>query len=267
MAFLGEDSDPDAVAEQAWRRARGVHIVLIYSAAAFAATGWYMAGSASVTIEVNRSLGSLNLALLLVAAVELTMGHLGMPLLRRLNWSRARLLGRSAVEVEGGVRLIQRAAFEVVAIFGAILALLNKEMLWAIGGGAIALLSLVSALPNLERYREITGADIEGVLNGIQSARFVGFRALKINTVVLRGVNDDEVIDLAVWALSRGLEIRFLEAMPIGPAADFNRRAFVSGAEIEATLATRFRLKPLPRNPGETARRFRATCRSADGVI
>ncbi len=118
-----------------------------------------------------------------------------------------------------------------------------------------------------ERYRQITGADIGGVLNGIESTMFVGFRALRINTVVLRGVNDDEIIDLAVWALSRRLEIRFLEAMPIGPASDFNRSAFVSGAEVRAMLAKRFQLRPLPCKPGETARRFRATCRGADGII
>ncbi len=118
-----------------------------------------------------------------------------------------------------------------------------------------------------ERYRQITGADIEGVLKGIESARFVGFRALRINTVVLRGVNDEEIIDLAIWALSRELEVRFLEAMPIGTAADLNRSAFVSGAEFKARLAKRFQLDPLPRKPGETAGRFRATCQSADGVI
>ena len=118
-----------------------------------------------------------------------------------------------------------------------------------------------------ERYHQITGANIEGVLNGIESARFVGFRTLRINTVVLRGVNDDEIIDLSIWALARGLEIRFLEAMPIGPAADFNRSAFVSGAEVKAILARRFQLNHLRRKPGETARRFRATCRDADGII
>lgn len=126
-------------------------------------------------------------------------------------------------------------------------------------------ISLDSIKP--QRYREITGADIEGVLKGIESARFVGFHNLKINTVVLRGVNDNEIIDLAIWALSRRLEIRFLEAMPIGPEVDFNRKAFVSGAEVQAMLAKRFQLDPLPREPGETAQRFRATCREANGVI
>lgn len=126
-------------------------------------------------------------------------------------------------------------------------------------------ISLDSIRP--KRYREITGAGIEGVLNGIESAKVVGFRHIKINTVVLRGVNDDEIIDLAIWALSGHLEIRFLEAMAIGPEADFNRGAFVSGAEILALLADRFQLEPLPRKPGETAKRFRATCREAGGVI
>ena len=126
-------------------------------------------------------------------------------------------------------------------------------------------ISLDSIKP--QRYREITGANIQAVLNGIESAKFVGFRDIKINTVVLRGINDDEIIDLAIWALSRRLEIRFLEAMTIGPEADFNRRAFVSGAEIRDRLAKRFQLDPLPRGPGETAHRFRAKCREVSGVI
>ncbi|MCH9034857.1 MAG: GTP 3',8-cyclase MoaA [Planctomycetes bacterium] len=126
-------------------------------------------------------------------------------------------------------------------------------------------ISLDSLRP--ERYRHITGTDIEGVLRGIESAKSVGFRSLRINTVVLRGVNDDEIVDLAAWALTRGLEIRFLEAMPIGPATAFNRQAFVSGAEIEATLATRFQRERMTHNAGETARRFRATCETCSGVI
>ncbi len=120
---------------------------------------------------------------------------------------------------------------------------------------------------NPERYREIAGADIGDVLNGIESARFVGFRDLKINTVVLRGVNDHEIVDLATWALSRNLEIRFLEAMPVGPESDFNRRAFVSAAEVQAVLAKRFQLDPIRRDPGATARLFRATSRTARGVV
>ncbi len=118
-----------------------------------------------------------------------------------------------------------------------------------------------------DRYRRITGGTLENVLTGLESARFVGFEPPKINTVVLRGVNDDEVVELARWALSRGSEIRFLEAMPIGPAAKTNRLAFVSAARIKGELARHFELTPLTREHGETARRYRAVGKECSGVI
>ena len=185
--------------------------------------------------------------------------------------------GLTQVRITGGEPLLYRGVTRLVAelrraIFELELAITtNGRLLYDKGfelfhAGLDRLnVSLDSLKP--ERYHQITGANIEGVLNGIESARFVGFRTLRINTVVLRGVNDDEIIDLSIWALARGLEIRFLEAMPIGPAADFNRSAFVSGAEVKAILARRFQLNHLRRKPGETARRFRATCRGADGII
>ena len=117
------------------------------------------------------------------------------------------------------------------------------------------------------RYRRITGASIEPLLEGLESARFVGFAPPKINTVVLRGLNDGEIHELARWAWSRGSEIRFLEAMPIGPAAEANRRAYVSGAEIKAKLAEWFDLEPIARRPGETAKRFRASGKSESGIV
>jgi len=126
-------------------------------------------------------------------------------------------------------------------------------------------ISLDSLDPNL--YHKITGGDLDDVLRGIESAMYVGFSAPKINTVVLRGVNDHEIGDLATWALRRGLEIRFLEAMPIGPAREVNRRGFFSGAEVQARLSERFALQPLPYEPGETARRYYASDASCSGVI
>lgn len=185
--------------------------------------------------------------------------------------------GLAQVRITGGEPLLYRAVVRLVAEIRRTLPdvelamTTNGRLLYNKGfdlfhAGLDRLnISLDSLQP--ERYRRITGGDIGDVLNGIESAMFVGFRALRINTVVLRGVNDGEITDLAAWALSRRLEIRFLEAMPIGPAAELNRRAFVSGAEVRAVLAKRFQLEPLPCKPGETARRFRATCRGVEGVI
>ncbi len=85
--------------------------------------------------------------------------------------------------------------------------------------------------------------------------------------MVLRGVNDDEVVQLATWALSQGSEMRFLEAMPIGPAGRTNRLAFVAAAEIRRKLAEHFALTPLAHHQGETAVRYRAEGKECSGVV
>lgn len=117
------------------------------------------------------------------------------------------------------------------------------------------------------RYRQITGAALEEVLGGLAAARGAGFPPPKINTVVLRGINDDEVCALARWALTGGSEVRFLEVMPIGPAARFNRQHFVAAGEVHRRLSRCFSLEPLPRSPGATARRYRARGDGCAGVV
>ena len=117
------------------------------------------------------------------------------------------------------------------------------------------------------RYRKVTGGRLDQVLAGIESAEAVGFPAPKINTVVLRGVNDTQLADLTSWSLDRGLEIRFLEAMPIGPAATVNRRGFVSAAKIRETLSRQFTLEPMSHDPGATARRYLVSGNGQRGVI
>ena len=118
-----------------------------------------------------------------------------------------------------------------------------------------------------ERYRRMTGSAIDDVLRGLDSAMFVGFPPPKINAVVLNGINDEEIIPLTRWAIARGSELRFLEAMPIGPAADLNRRAFVSAATIRARLEEQFSLEPLVGEPGDTAKRYAVTDGTTTGVV
>jgi len=113
-----------------------------------------------------------------------------------------------------------------------------------------------------ERLRAITrGGDLKEVLAGIERAREVGLTPVKINTVVMRGVNDDEVPDLARFALERGLILRFIELMPVGEAVrdGFWRRAFVAADEIRRRLAREYSLRPAAGTEGGgPARYFRA---------
>ena len=75
-----------------------------------------------------------------------------------------------------------------------------------------------------DRFRELTRfGELDDVLRGIDAALAAGFSRLKLNAVVLRGINDDEVIDLARFAVDRGMDISFIEEMPLGEISSHQR--------------------------------------------
>ena len=85
---------------------------------------------------------------------------------------------------------------------------------------------------NEEKFKEITrGGDLQKVLNGIKKAEEVGLTPIKINAVLIGGFNDDEIEDL-VGLTKRGIDVRFIELMPIGEAADFAEEKFISNDEV-----------------------------------
>ncbi|MEI7892582.1 MAG: GTP 3',8-cyclase MoaA [Myxococcales bacterium] len=88
-----------------------------------------------------------------------------------------------------------------------------------------------------QRFAALTrGGRLDRVLQGIDRAVTVGFDEIKLNTVVLRGTNDDEVERITRFAWDRGLVPRFLELMPVGEGAKFRDR-LVSGQEVRERLA------------------------------
>jgi cyclic pyranopterin phosphate synthase len=120
-----------------------------------------------------------------------------------------------------------------------------------------------------QTYRRLTcGGDVARAVAGIEAALRAGMEPVKLNMVVLRGVNEHEVVDVVRWGLERGCHVRLLELMPIGAGReDFDRR-FVSSAEVRERLAAHFDLEPLPYEPGASSRNFlaRSACGRA-GVI
>ena len=89
-----------------------------------------------------------------------------------------------------------------------------------------------------ERFREVTrGGDLAKVLAGIDAAIAAGFPPIKLNTVVLRGVNDDELERILLWAWERRMVPRFLEIMPIAEGARLAGAHLVTAAEMRARLA------------------------------
>src|SRR5690606_36682877 len=80
------------------------------------------------------------------------------------------------------------------------------------------------------------------VLAGIEAAREVGFARIKLNAVVMKGRNDEEVPALVNYALSRGLDISFIEEMPLGDVGRSRGESFCSSDEVRALIALRYEL-------------------------
>ncbi|HEY3481497.1 MAG TPA: GTP 3',8-cyclase MoaA [Streptomyces sp.] len=88
------------------------------------------------------------------------------------------------------------------------------------------------------------------VLAGLEAASTAGLAPVKVNTVLMRGVNDDEAPDLLAWAVGHGYELRFIEQMPLDAQHGWQRADMVTADEILTSLRTRFTLTP----EGETVR-------------
>ncbi len=120
-----------------------------------------------------------------------------------------------------------------------------------------------------EKFSRITrGGSLDKVLEGLEAARGAGFR-VKINVVLMRGVNDDEIEDYVRFAAEKGLEVRFIEKMPLGQPPTDNGKLLVGADEIEKRIAQVAELTPVSAEPSAPATsRFRiAGGRGLIGII
>lgn len=108
-------------------------------------------------------------------------------------------------------------------------------------------------------FKKITGRDgLAEVLESIEIARQLEFNPVKVNAVVIRGLNDHELEDLAEFALKKELSFRFIEFMPLDSNRAWLKDLVVPGREILARLQKRFQLEPvISSNKSETSRRWR----------
>lgn len=176
-----------------------------------------------------------------------------------------RHLGGDKLRVTGGEPLIRR---DVLRLFqnlgelgftdlslttnGARLAELARPLVEA--GVHRVNISLDSLRP--ERFRDITRTgDLRTVLAGIAAARQAGFQRIKLNTVIMRHFNLDELVPLTRFALDHGLDISFIEEMPLGNIDGHVRRdEFVSSAELRERLSHVFALSSIAESSGGPAR-------------
>lgn len=99
---------------------------------------------------------------------------------------------------------------------------------------------------NPEHFYAITHRNrLHDVLKGIDAACSVGMKPVKVNAVLLRGINDMDAVDLLDFALQRGIQLRFIEQMPIGPKDSWQRQRLVTQADILALLAQRYTLEAI----------------------
>jgi len=120
-----------------------------------------------------------------------------------------------------------------------------------------------------ETLRSIARRDVlDAVIAGIDAARDAGFESIKLNTVVIRGSNDDELADLVRFAAARGAEPRFIEYMDVGGATRWTSGRVVDRAEILGRLADEFGPPaPLPQRSSAPAERFCLPDGTVVGVI
>ncbi len=121
-----------------------------------------------------------------------------------------------------------------------------------------------------DRFAQIARfAKFDDATAGLAAAEAVGFSPIKLNMVVMRGVNDDELADMAALTLDHAYDVRFLEYMPIGQVTPWQWKAqYVSNDEVLETLRARFELVPLETAETSTSRVFQIPgARGRVGVI
>lgn len=165
------------------------------------------------------------------------------------------LLGVTEVRFTGGEPLLRRGLVDIVSRTAA----LSPRPEISLTTNALGLVHAADALGEAgldrvnvsldtirpDRFREITKRDrLDDVIEGLAAAKSAGLGPVKINAVLLRGVNDDEAPELLEWCLERGYDLRFIEQMPLDAQHGWDRESMVTADEILASLESRFLLTP-----------------------
>lgn len=108
-----------------------------------------------------------------------------------------------------------------------------------------------------DRFKEMTRRDaLPAVLDGIAAATSAGFTSVKVNCVLIRGMNDDEIVDFARFGRDHGVGVRFIEFMPLDADSHWQHDAVVPSREVVERIAATFPLEAVAHGP-EPASRFR----------
>ena len=188
-------------------------------------------------------------------------------------------LGVDRIRITGGEPLLRRNLTGLIAQLASVpgvrdLALTTNGVLLADQAAALraaGLQRITVSLDTLDRRRFLALARVDrhaDVLAGIDAAARAGFGSLKIDTVLIRGTNDDEVTDLLEFGKSVGAEVRFIEYMDVGGATRWTPDAVFSQDDILAAVAARYgRVSPLGGRGSAPADRFALPDGTTFGII
>jgi cyclic pyranopterin phosphate synthase len=173
----------------------------------------------------------------------------------RLITIGVRRLGVREVRFTGGEPLIRRGLVDIVrrtrelgddlelSVTTNALGLERNAQALAAAGLDRVNISLDTLDP--ERFHTITRRDrLDDVLRGAKAAHNAGLTPVKVNAVLLRGINDEDACPLLAWAIDHEYELRFIEQMPLDAQHDWHRDQMVTAAEILAKLTREFTLTP-----------------------
>ncbi|MEM1262165.1 MAG: GTP 3',8-cyclase MoaA [Pseudomonadota bacterium] len=182
----------------------------------------------------------------------------------------AATVGVSKLRLTGGEPLLRRDLHRLVAQLASIdgiedLALTTNGMLLAAQAAKLKQAGLARVTVSLDSldektFRRMSGerGDVATVLAGIDTTLALGFDSVKVNTVVQRGLNDADVLDIVDYFRHRGPIVRFIEYMDVGNRNGWQSGDVVSSSELLERIAERWPLVPVaPAYRGEVARRYR----------
>ena len=178
-------------------------------------------------------------------------------------------LGVDKVRITGGEPLIRRNVIKLFQDIGQLPGL--RELVITTNGSQLPKLaqqlkdagvkriniSLDSL--NAEKFKRITRTgNLKDVLAGLQMAMDVGFERIKLNTVILKNRNDDEIIDLVQFAIDRNIDISFIEEMPLGVIGDHDRaEAYYSSDQIRVDIEKSMTLIPTTESTGGPSKYYK----------
>jgi len=178
--------------------------------------------------------------------------------------------GISTFRLTGGEPLLRRDIVDVVARLARIespegpvsIAMTTNgirlpELLPALVEAGLSRLNISIDTLRRDRFAELTRRDrLEEVREAIAAAAASGLRPLKLNAVAMRGVNDDELVDLVEFAIAHDAQMRFIEQMPLDAGHTWDRSQMVTREEILEALGRRWELTPVPGRGGAPAERW-----------